>query len=239
MSKLSSAWLLRGVGWCLSLSLVVLLAAPAERGSDNLRPPPVALSVVMAPRPMPVEGSTPIPTSSPTPIPTPFPTPAPVAAVGPSRPSAPSPPPPPAPTPTPTPEARADPAVAGALLSLTNELRARHGLPPLSPSQALIAAAENYARQMALYDWFSHEGPDGSTLSWRVEAEGYVGWTALAENIYRGASADSASSIMELWAGSPLHLSAMLNTETEEIGVGCYLKGGVRWCVQDFGARRG
>jgi len=127
--------------------------------------------------------------------------------------------------------------VAAAIVTLTNDLRAQHGLPPLAANGALTAAAQAYAETMAMNDWFAHDGPNGSTLSSRVQAAGYTGWSYLAENLYRGFYGEPAANIIQMWAASPAHRSAMLSDAATEIGVGCYVSGDYRWCVQDFGAR--
>ncbi len=123
------------------------------------------------------------------------------------------------------------------LLSLTNDLRAANGLPSLQSNPALNSSAADYARVLAVNNWFAHDGPDGSTLSSRAEAAGYVGWIYLAENIYRGFYGDPAVNIIQAWIDSPAHRSAMLSGVATEIGIGCYVRGDYRWCVQDFGAR--
>ncbi len=110
-------------------------------------------------------------------------------------------------------------------------------MPPLAVSGALAAAAQGYAETMARNDWFAHAGPDGSTLSSRAQAAGYTGWSYLAENLYRGFRGEPAPSIVQAWAASPVHLNAILSDATTETGVGCYVSGDNRWCVQDFGAR--
>jgi uncharacterized protein YkwD len=104
-------------------------------------------------------------------------------------------------------------------------------------NDALTAAAQAYAQTMAANDWFAHDGPDGSTLSSRVQATGQTGWSYLAENLYRGSSGEPAADIIQAWATSPAHLSAMLSDAATETGVGCYVSDDDRWCVQDFGAR--
>ena len=128
-------------------------------------------------------------------------------------------------------------ATAAAIVTLTNQLRAQHGLPLLAVSYALATAAQAYAETMAANDWFAHEGPDGSTLMSRAEAAGYSGWTYLSESLYRGSYGDAAEGIVQAWAASPTHLSIMLSNQPTEIGVGCYVSGDLRWCVQDFGDR--
>ena len=127
--------------------------------------------------------------------------------------------------------------MAAAIVTLTNDLRAQYGLPPLAANGALTAAAQAYAETMAMNDWFAHDGPNGSTLSSRVQASGYTGWSYLAENLYRGFYGEPAANIIQMWAASPTHRSAMLSDAATEIGVGCYVSGDYRWCVQDFGAR--
>jgi len=172
----------------------------------------------------------PSPTPSPTLTPTPIPPPPQAPVTQPV--SAPTPPPPPPPPPQPLTD-----ATAAAIVTLTNQLRAQHGLPLLAVSYALATAAQAYAETMAANDWFAHEGPDGSTLSSRAEAAGYSGWTYLSEILYRGSYGDAAENIVQAWAASPTHLSIMLSDQPTEIGVGCYVSGDLRWCVQDFGDR--
>jgi uncharacterized protein YkwD len=110
-------------------------------------------------------------------------------------------------------------------------------LPLLAVSYALATAAQAYAETMAANDWFAHEGPDGSTLRSRAEAAGYTGWTYLAENLDRSFYGDAAEDIVQAWAASPGHNSNMLGEQITEIGVGCYVSGDLRWCVQGFGDR--
>jgi len=124
-----------------------------------------------------------------------------------------------------------------AIITLANDLRAQHGLPPLAVNDALAAAAQAYAQTMATNDWLAHDGPDGSTLSSRAQAAGYTGWSYLAENLYHGFSGEPPANIIQMWTASPAHLSAMLSDAATEMGVGCYVSGDYRWCVQDFAAR--
>ena len=127
--------------------------------------------------------------------------------------------------------------MAAAIVTLTNDLRAQHGLPPLAANGALTAAAQAYAETMAMNDWFAHDGPNGSTLASRIQASGYTDWSYLAENLYRGFYGDSPANIIQVWVASPAHHDAMLSDVATEIGVGCYVSGDYLWCVQDFGAR--
>ena len=177
-------------------------------------------------------------TASPTPSPTPVPEPTPTATPSPTPPPTPQrPEPPPVPSPAPQPRGHADPAAAAAVYALTNELRASSGLPPLAANSALNRSAGGYAAVLAENDWFSHEGPDGSTMGSRAEAAGYGGWKYLSENLYRGFYGDTAEAIVQAWADSPGHYANMMGAQITEIGVGCYISGDLRWCVQDFGDR--
>ncbi len=89
---------------------------------------------------------------------------------------------------------------------------------------------------MAQYDWFDHTGPDGSTMSTRVESAGYTGvW--VGEILYLGPIGGSPDSVVSLWLGSPTHKDVLLRSQFEDIGVGCAVSGDRRWCVEDFGGQ--
>ena len=241
MSRLSATAVLRLACWCLCLLFVAwagnvtpgaagpravassVFALPLRASDDLLWPtstPEAAPTAALSPAPSPT------PTLVPSPLPTPTPAPQPAA----------EPAPPPQPTPPPRPRVYADPAAAAAVYALTNELRAENGLPALALNSALDSAAGRYAASLAENDWFAHEGPDGSTLRSRAEAAGYSG-RYLSENLYRGFYGDAAERIVQAWAESPGHYSNMLGEQITEIGVGCYISGDLRWCVQDFGDR--
>lgn len=149
------------------------------------------------------------------------------------------------PTPSPGPVVTEGPdlAFAEAILALVNEERLANGLNPLAQHPALVAAAEEYA------DLHAHLSPDrldhrlnGSTLSSRVEAEGYTAWTFLAENlVWSGFDPPlSPAEVVQQWLASPTHRNNLLNPSVGETGIGCYVSSAqqpFRICVQDFGAR--
>ena len=136
-----------------------------------------------------------------------------------------------------------DLAFAQAIAELTNQARLANGLNPLAERSALVAAAQQYA------DLHAHLSPDrldhglnGSTIGSRAEADGYVGWTFLAENlVWCGFDPPlSPEDIVQLWLASPAHRDNMLNPTVNETGAGCYVSAAerpFRICVQDFGAR--
>ena len=157
-----------------------------------------------------------------------------------------SPPPPtesPSPTSAPAVAEGQDLAYAETIVELTNEARLANGLNPLAQHPALVAAAQKYA------DLHAHVSPDrldhslsGSTLGSRTEAEGYAGWTFMAENLLWGSFEPplSPAEAVQQWLASPAHRDDILNPTVSETGVGCYVSAAdrpFRICLQDFGAR--
>ena len=149
----------------------------------------------------------------------------------------------PSPTSAPAAAEGLDLAFAAAIVDLTNEARLADGLNPVTQHPALVAAAQKYA------DLHAHVSPDrldhglnGSTLNSRAEAEGYAGWTFLAENLLWLSFEPSLSpaEAVQQWLASSAHRDNILNPTVNEIGVGCYVSFAARpfrICVQDFGAR--
>jgi len=197
-------------------------------------PTPQASPTVASPAPVePPEASEPMPEAA---IPPPAEAPVSVAAAE-------LPPASPTPSPTPTVTEGPDPPYAQMLLDLTNEARLANGLAPLATDPALAAAAQEYAE---LHAYLSPDRLDhhlnGSNIDSRAEAEGYSGWTLMAENLV-WCSADSSPSpadVVQQWLASAAHRDNILNPTLNETGVGCYVRASeqpFRICVQDFGAR--
>ena len=105
------------------------------------------------------------------------------------------------------------------MLSLTNEQRQQNGCGPLAFNQLLQNAAQKHAVDMAVQDYFSHTGKNGSTPDQRITAEGYAfsGW---AENIAAGQQTPQA--VVTSWMNSPGHRANILNCALTELGVGYY-----------------
>jgi len=134
---------------------------------------------------------------------------------------------------------------------LTNLERVGRGLPPLKQVQALTVAARGHSEDMALNDFFSHIGSDGSTVAQRVSRAGYALWTIAAENIAAGFP--TPEEVVRAWLNSPSHRDILLHPQLREIGVGYYYQsndqGNVRlpegavggpyyhYWTQDFGTR--
>ncbi|MCX4960572.1 CAP domain-containing protein [Streptomyces virginiae] len=122
-----------------------------------------------------------------------------------------------------------------AVLALVNKERSAAGCGPLTVNGKLAAAARAYSDTMARSGVMSHTGPDGSTMTSRVEAAGY-GWSRLGENIARGQS--DADSVMKAWMNSSGHRANILNCSFREIGIGVHKGDGGPWWTQDFGTSK-
>lgn len=117
------------------------------------------------------------------------------------------------------------------MIDLTNQRRAENGCPPLAANDRLHAAALGHSVDMATQDYFSHTSRDGSSMSDRIDRQGYA-WRRLAENIAAGYPSPEA--VVEGWMNSSGHRANILNCDLTEIGVGHYQ----RYWTQNFGTPR-
>jgi uncharacterized protein YkwD len=110
-------------------------------------------------------------------------------------------------------------AVIDQIVSLTNAFRQQNGLAPLTLNNSLTTAAQTHSQNMALQDFVSHTGKDGSSVAERVTATGYD-WSVVAENVAAGYP--TAADVVQGWINSPGHRENLLNTSVTQIGVGYY-----------------
>jgi len=103
------------------------------------------------------------------------------------------------------------------VIELTNAERAKAGLGALTLNNQLAEAAQGHSDSMAADDFFSHTGADGSTVSDRVQEEGYE-FARTGENIAAGQT--TAEQVVEGWMNSPGHRANILNADYTEIGIG-------------------
>jgi len=89
--------------------------------------------------------------------------------------------------------------------------------PPVSWSDNIAMAAFLHSEDMALNNFFSHTGADGSTPGQRISRQGYPWWT-YGENIAVGYPA--VSSVIQGWLGSEGHCRNLMNPTFTEIGAG-------------------
>jgi len=122
-----------------------------------------------------------------------------------------------------------DPGVADirdAFLAAVNEARSVNQVcgitpygpaPPVSWSENLAMAAYLHSEDMALNNFFSHTGSDGSSAGQRISRQGYP-WRTYGENIAVGYP--MVSSVIQGWLGSEGHCRNMMNPAFKEIGAG-------------------
>src|SRR4051794_11632480 len=114
--------------------------------------------------------------------------------------------------------------VGQATLCLLNDERAAGGLRPLTIAPALTAPSAAYSARMVSENFFGHESPDGTTLTSRLTAAGYIApdgdWT-VGENLAWGqGDLATARNIMVAWMNSPGHRQNILTGDFTEVGVG-------------------
>ncbi|MGH8316581.1 MAG: CAP domain-containing protein [Steroidobacteraceae bacterium] len=116
-------------------------------------------------------------------------------------------------------------AVSRLVLALTNEARAHGGAcgrqrfppaPPLSLAPALARAARAHSRDMAVHDFFSHTGSDGSSPGERVTRAGYR-WSMVGENVASGVG--TPQEVVAGWLASPHHCANIMTAGYRQMGV--------------------
>jgi uncharacterized protein YkwD len=118
------------------------------------------------------------------------------------------------------------------VVRLTNEERAKEGLPPLEVNEELMTAAQTKSQDMADNDYFSHDSPTWGGSTWMI-IPGYGDYiTYVGENIVglqqfwiynRLSNPDDA---VLMWMQSKGHKANILNDGYNSIGVGvAYVKG--------------
>jgi uncharacterized protein YkwD len=115
------------------------------------------------------------------------------------------------------------------VLELTNQERAKQGLPALKANTELNYTADKYAELMAKNNYVSHTGPDGS-LPWdRAKKVGFEAQT-MGENIAAGQT--TPKEVVQDWMNSPGHRANILNRNYTQLGVGFERN----YWVQNFGS---
>jgi uncharacterized protein YkwD len=80
----------------------------------------------------------------------------------------------------------------------------------------------------------SHTGSNGSSLTDRMAAIGYTGWTALGENVAAGYG--SVDSVMTGWMGSTGHRANIVSANFTHVGFGrADSSRGTPYWTQNFG----
>ena len=103
------------------------------------------------------------------------------------------------------------------VFNLTNQERAALNIPLLKADNRLTQAARNHSQDMAINDFFSHTGSNGSSGGQRMSNQGYD-WNTWGENIAAGYT--SAQSVMNAWMNSSGHRANILRNSFCDLGVG-------------------
>jgi uncharacterized protein YkwD len=124
-------------------------------------------------------------------------------------------------------------------LKLVNEERASHELPPLRLDGQLTRAAQ--ADDMLERNYYSHNSPEGVTVSGRYVAAGGYAWLLTAENIAKcegckpPITEDYVRQMHEGWMNSPGHRANILREGLTGFGYGLVIgKGDMLYAVQTF-----
>jgi len=105
------------------------------------------------------------------------------------------------------------------VLRLTNQFRAENGLKALKFNAELNETAQGHSQDMALKDFFSHTGKNGSKAWDRARSNGYTA-RSMGENIAAGQR--TPESVVNAWINSPGHRKNLLNSSYTEMGVGYF-----------------
>jgi uncharacterized protein YkwD len=105
------------------------------------------------------------------------------------------------------------------VIALINNERLNAGLPALAMHPSLMTSARGHSTDMAVNNFMSHTGSDGSSAWTRMVRAGYVGrWGG--ENIYAGWSSGSPQDAVTWWMNSAPHRANILGVNYRDIGVG-------------------
>jgi len=121
------------------------------------------------------------------------------------------------------------------VVDLTNQERARQGLPPLVLDSALSGSALAHNEDMADQGFFSHTGSSGSSVDQRIAAAGFHPLWAYGENIAAGQL--TPEEVVEAWMNSEGHRANILSPGYSHIGAAYTYAPGttyVHYWTQDF-----
>jgi len=120
--------------------------------------------------------------------------------------------------------AQAPPDEVSSTLRVINEVRAAHGVAPVSLDARLSLAARRHSRDMVARRYFGHVSPGGGQLRTRVAR---TGWTrrrpvwSLGEDLGWGTGTlATPEAIVTAWMNSPAHRRILLKREFRVIGIG-------------------
>ncbi len=89
--------------------------------------------------------------------------------------------------------------------------------PPLTRNPTLERTAQEYAQDMATFNYMDHTGRDGSAPHERITRSGYR-WTETGENLASGVP--TAEAVVDGWLRSPEHCSNIMDPAYTQMGLG-------------------
>jgi len=123
--------------------------------------------------------------------------------------------------------------------------------PALTWNNELYASAYEHSNDLATSNTFSHYGSGATSdvtgsnnggrsyFNERIQANGYVGYKTIGENIAGGQATIQAA--VDAWLASPTHCTNLMNANFKEIGVAVVVDEnsdyGIYW-TQSFGAKK-
>jgi uncharacterized protein YkwD len=105
-----------------------------------------------------------------------------------------------------------------AVVRLINQVRARHGLPPLKSSGRLARAADGHSRDMLRTDFFAHQSSDGTSFDRRVRS--YAHARTVGENLAMLPGVRrAAGKVVSMWLRSAAHRQILMSGRFRRVGV--------------------
>ena len=136
-----------------------------------------------------------------------------------------------------------------AIVAQINRVRSEHGLPQVTRSLQLGAAAREHSDDMARFGYFGHPSHDGTPLQKRLEhffpVSTYRFWS-VGETLLSSATSISGAASVRAWLASPEHRRVLLDPTWRQIGIsavhdssapGVYGAREVTVVTADFGTR--
>jgi len=117
------------------------------------------------------------------------------------------------------------------IFRFTNEVRRRHGVPPLTWESSLRDVARAHSADMLRRNYFSHVNPEGKSPHDRICKAYPYPLSMTGENIWSGTGHDPGDStrlarqIVNNWVSSAGHRQNLLNPKFTDIGVGVAARG--------------
>ncbi len=123
---------------------------------------------------------------------------------------------------------------------------------PLGWSDTLYDAAYEHSTDMAESNTFSHDGSGtnsdwtgvelgkASSVSERLENNGYTNWKKISENIAAGTTMDTAQEAVDAWLASDGHCAILMDPGYTDVGMAMVKESGSDYTYywsQDFGKR--